>query len=39
MGLSPGAIGMLIVGIILLYVIGLGLGIYLAWRGSRKKAQ
>ncbi len=36
-GLSPGAIAMLIIGIILLYVVGLGQGIYRAWRKAQEK--
>ncbi len=38
--LTPGAIGMLIFGIVTLYVFGLGWGIYRAWKKSKEmKAQ
>ncbi len=36
-GLSPGAIGMLLFGIIILYVFGLGWGIWRAWKKSKEK--
>ncbi len=36
-GLSPEAIGMLFVGIVLLYVFGLGWGIWRAWKKSKEK--
>lgn len=36
-GLTLGATIMLIVGIILLYIVGLGLGIYRAWRKAQEK--
>jgi len=38
-GLSAEAIGMLILGIILFYVLGLGLGIFRAWRASKAKRE
>jgi len=36
-GLSAEATAMLILGIILFYVLGLGLGIYRAWRASKAR--
>ena len=38
-GLSAGAIAMLVIGIVLLYGVGLGLGIYRAWKSSKAKKQ
>ncbi len=35
--LSPGAVGMLIFGIVVLYVFGLGWGIYRAWKKAKEK--
>ncbi len=38
-GLSTEAIGMLVLGIILFYVLGLGLGVYRAWRTSKARKE
>jgi len=36
--LSPAAIAMIVVGIVLLYIFGLGWGIYRAWRRGRSRS-